>query len=74
MLFSMSVLGELRQNYMRAIFAFFIEVGPFADLEGFNDGNTNPSTRFVSSMVPPSFFTTFMSLKSTFVAVLGSMT
>lgn len=74
MLFSISVLGELRQNWIKAILAFFMEVGPLADFAGFSEGKTRPSTKLVSSIVPPNFLTTLMSFKSTLVAVLGSIT
>lgn len=44
---------------------FFIEVGPPADLEGLLFGKTIPSTILVSSIVPPNFLWTLISLKST---------
>lgn len=61
------------QNWISAILAFFIELGPPADLAGFRLGKTIPSTILVSSMVPPNFLTILMSLKSTLVAVLASI-
>ncbi len=45
---------------------------PLAEL-GLHLSKTIPSTSSVSSIVPPSFFTSLMSFKSTFVAVWGSM-
>mmetsp|Transcript_82216 Transcript_82216/g.233071 ORF Transcript_82216/g.233071 Transcript_82216/m.233071 type:complete len:281 (-) Transcript_82216:7-849(-) len=72
MLLSMSVLGADRQNWMSPIRAFATRVGPPAALDTFWV-STRPSTSSVSSVVPPSFFTSRMSLRSTFVAVFGSM-
>jgi len=41
---------------------------------GLHLSKTRPSTSYVSSMVPPSFLTIRISLRSIFVAVFGSMT
>ena len=68
--FSISVFGEDRVNYSKAIFASFLETGPPADLDGLFFANINPSIIAVSSIVPPNFLTIFMFRKSTFVSFL----
>mmetsp|Transcript_79180 Transcript_79180/g.221984 ORF Transcript_79180/g.221984 Transcript_79180/m.221984 type:complete len:266 (-) Transcript_79180:29-826(-) len=73
MLLSMSVFGAERQNWMRPTFAFSTRRGPPATLET-RCVNTRPSTNSVSSVVPPSFFTSRISFKSTLFAVFASMT
>mmetsp|Transcript_41360 Transcript_41360/g.113800 ORF Transcript_41360/g.113800 Transcript_41360/m.113800 type:complete len:315 (+) Transcript_41360:1237-2181(+) len=69
----MSVLGAERQNWINPILASFTLVGPPAACATFWV-KTKPGTSSVSSIVPPSFFTTAMSRRSTLVAVAGSMT
>lgn len=58
-------MGELSWNWIRPILAFSILVGPpaFAMTVWFN---ARPSINSVSSIVPPTFFTILMSLRSTF--------
>mmetsp|Transcript_46781 Transcript_46781/g.106181 ORF Transcript_46781/g.106181 Transcript_46781/m.106181 type:complete len:261 (-) Transcript_46781:51-833(-) len=73
MLLSMSVFGAERQNWISPILAFWTLEGPPATRETFCV-STRPSTSSVSSVVPPSFFTSLTSFKSTFVAVAGSIT
>mmetsp|Transcript_99085 Transcript_99085/g.308769 ORF Transcript_99085/g.308769 Transcript_99085/m.308769 type:complete len:205 (+) Transcript_99085:883-1497(+) len=73
MLLSMSVFGADKQNWISPILAFSILVGPPATLATFCV-STRPSTSSVSSVVPPNFRTRRMSWRSTFVAVVGSMT
>mmetsp|Transcript_60707 Transcript_60707/g.167918 ORF Transcript_60707/g.167918 Transcript_60707/m.167918 type:complete len:236 (-) Transcript_60707:13-720(-) len=73
MLLSMSVLGADRQNWINPTFAFSTRRGPPATFET-RCVSTRPSTSSVSSVVPPNFFTSRMSFKSTLVAVFASMT
>lgn len=70
----MSVLGVAIWNWHKAILAFWILVGPPAEVLGLHLSNTKPSIKVVSSMVPPNFLTILMSFKSIFVAVFGSIT
>lgn len=70
----MSVLGVAIWNWTKAILAFSILVGPPAAVLGLHLSKTRPSTKVVSSMVPPIFLTILISFKSILVAVLGSMT
>ena len=58
---------------MSPILAFSMRVGPPAFLMTLWF-KTNPSTSSVSSMVPPTFFTIRISLRSTFSAVAGLIT
>lgn len=60
-----SGLGALNWNWIMAILAFSIRVGPPAAMTTFWF-RTTPSTSSVSSMVPPTFLTTRMSRRSTF--------
>mmetsp|Transcript_26718 Transcript_26718/g.52117 ORF Transcript_26718/g.52117 Transcript_26718/m.52117 type:complete len:205 (+) Transcript_26718:863-1477(+) len=69
--FSMSVLGGERQNWITAILALGMRMGPPAALEIFCE-KTSPWISSVSSTVPPSFCTTLMLLRSAFVSVAGS--
>mmetsp|Transcript_22440 Transcript_22440/g.56634 ORF Transcript_22440/g.56634 Transcript_22440/m.56634 type:complete len:296 (+) Transcript_22440:1040-1927(+) len=69
--FSMSVLGGERQNWMTAILAFVMRMGPPAALETFCE-KTRPWMSSVSSTVPPSFCTTLMLLRSALLSVAGS--
>lgn len=48
-------------------------MGPPADLDGLLLGKTKPSTISVSSTVPPNFFVTLISLKSTLVLLFFSI-
>mmetsp|Transcript_43180 Transcript_43180/g.99542 ORF Transcript_43180/g.99542 Transcript_43180/m.99542 type:complete len:205 (-) Transcript_43180:219-833(-) len=73
MLLSMSVFGADRQNCISPILAFSMREGPPAACETFCV-KTKPSMNSVSSTVPPSFLHSRISVKSTFVAVLTSMT
>jgi hypothetical protein len=66
-------LGGERQNCIKAIFALVMRVGPPAEC-AVPCGKTRPLTSSVSSIVPPSLLTTLMLLKSTSVAVAGSIT
>jgi hypothetical protein len=60
-----SGFGALSWNWMMAILAFSIRVGPPADTTTFWL-RTTPSTSSVSSIVPPTFLTTRTSWRSTF--------
>lgn len=59
-----SGFGALSWNWIMAIFAFSMRVGPPAATMTFWC-KTTPSMSSVSSMVPPTFFTMRMSLRST---------
>mmetsp|Transcript_5125 Transcript_5125/g.13160 ORF Transcript_5125/g.13160 Transcript_5125/m.13160 type:complete len:250 (+) Transcript_5125:495-1244(+) len=73
-LFSMSVFGAERQNWMRPILAFSTRLGAPETLLLFFL-KTSPSTSSVSSTVPPTCWTTRMfSLISTLLAVSGLIT
>ena len=72
-LFSRSVLGVDIWNCTTAILAFSTLVGPPLALLGLHLSKTIPSISWVSSIVPPTFFTIFMSFRSTLVALLESI-
>lgn len=63
-----SGLGALSWNWISPIFAFSIRVGPPPEVTTFWFKTTPFSTNSVSSIVPPTFLTIRMSLKSTFDA------
>ena len=69
----MSVFGADTQNWINAILAFSIFVGPPAVCLA-PRSKTKPRTNSVSSIVPPTCFTILTSFRSTFVAVAGSIT
>lgn len=72
-LFSMSVFGALRQNWMRPTFAFSMRVGPPAAFLA-PCAKTIPSTSSVSSTVPPTCLTILIVSRSTVVALAASIT
>lgn len=67
-----SGFGGLSWNWIRPILAFSILTGPLAPLRT-GWVRTRPSTSSLSSIVPPTFLTTRMFLRSTLSAVLMSI-